>query len=56
VQALAVQKVLIIFFQNSRILLSRTENGIYMFDCELDVHETVFSVCDFGSGNLIDHT
>jgi hypothetical protein len=56
VQALGVQEVLIIFFQNSQILLSRTENGIYIFDCEVHVHEFVFSVCNFGSGDLIDHT
>jgi len=39
VKALVVQKVLIVFFQNSQILLSGTENGVYVFDCEVDVHD-----------------
>jgi hypothetical protein len=56
VQALGVKKVLILFFQNSQILLSRTENGTYIFDYEVHVHEFVFYVFDFGSGDLIDHT
>jgi len=55
-QALGFQKVLILFFQNSQSPISRTENGICLFDCEVYVLEFVFSVCDFGSGDLIDHT
>lgn len=53
-QALGFQKSLIILSQNSRIFLSWTENGIYIVDCEVHVHEFVFTVCDFGSGDLID--
>ena len=55
-QALGFQEVLIILLRNSRIILSWTENGIYIFDCEVHVHEFVLIVCDFGSGDLIDHT